>query len=47
VFKYTGDFFLLRAPIIGKWQERAVRLDRNQRQNRIEERMLERNAACL
>jgi len=31
---------------IGEWQERAVRLDRNQRQSRIEERMLERNAAC-
>jgi len=32
---------------IGEWQERAVRLDRNQRQSRIEERMLERNVACL
>jgi len=32
---------------IGKWQERAVRLDRNQRQSRMEERMLERNMACL
>jgi len=32
---------------IGEWQERAVRLDRNQRQSRAEERMLERNAACL
>jgi len=31
---------------IGEWQERAVRLDRNQRQSRIEERMLERNVAC-
>jgi len=31
---------------IGEWQERAVRLDRNQRQSRIEERMLGRNAAC-
>jgi len=31
---------------IGEWQERAVRLDRNQRQSRAEERMLERNAAC-
>jgi len=31
---------------IGKWQERAVRLDRNQRQSRAEERMLERNTAC-
>ena len=30
---------------IGEWQERAVRLDRNQRQSRIEERVLERNAA--
>jgi len=29
---------------IGEWQERAVRLDRNQRQSRVEERMLERNA---
>jgi len=29
---------------IGEWQERAVRLDRNQRQSRAEERMLERNA---
>ena len=25
---------------IGEWQERAVRLDRNQRQSRAEERML-------
>jgi len=32
---------------IGEWQERAVRLDRNQRQSRAEERMLGRNAACL
>ena len=31
---------------IGEWQERAVRVDRNQRQSRIEERMLGRNAAC-
>jgi len=31
---------------IGEWQERAVRLDRNQRQSRIEERMLGRNAVC-
>ena len=31
---------------IGEWQERAVRLDRNQRQSRIEERTLGRNAAC-
>jgi len=29
---------------IGEWQERAVRLDRNQRQSRMEERMLGRNA---
>jgi len=29
---------------IGEWQERAVRLDRNQRQSRIEERILGRNA---
>jgi len=32
---------------IREWQERAVRLDRNQRQSRMEERMLGRNAACL
>jgi len=31
---------------IGEWQERAVRLDRNQRQSRIEERTLGRNAVC-
>jgi len=31
---------------IGEWQERAVRLDRNQRQSRAEERMLGRNAVC-
>ena len=31
---------------IGEWQERAVRLDRNQRQSRAEKRMLGRNAAC-
>jgi len=31
---------------IGEWQERAVRLDRNQRQSRAEERMLGRNVAC-
>jgi len=31
---------------IGEWQERAVRLDRNQRQSRVEKRMLGRNAAC-
>ena len=30
---------------IGEWQERAVRLDRNQRQSRAEQRMLGRNAA--
>ena len=30
---------------IVEWQERAVRLDRNQRQSRAEERMLGRNAA--
>ena len=29
---------------IGEWQERVVRLDRNQRQSRAEEKMLERNA---
>jgi len=31
---------------IGEWQERAVRLDRNQRQSRIEEKILGRNVAC-
>jgi len=31
---------------IREWQKRAVRLDRNQRQSRIEKRMLGRNAAC-
>jgi len=31
---------------IGEWQERAVRLNRNQRQSRAEERVLGRNAAC-
>jgi len=31
---------------IGEWQERAVRLDRNQRQSRAEERVLGRNAVC-
>jgi len=31
---------------IGEWQERAVRLDRNQRQSRVEERVLGRNTAC-
>jgi len=30
---------------IGEWQERAVRLDRNQRQSRAKERILGRNAA--
>jgi len=29
---------------IGEWQERVIRLDRNQRQSRAEERMLGRNA---
>jgi len=32
---------------IGEWQERAVRLDRNQRQSRAEERVLGRNAVYL
>ena len=31
---------------IGEWQERAVRLNRNQRQSRVEERMLRRNIVC-
>jgi len=31
---------------IGEWQERAVRLDRNQRQSRAEGRVLGRNTAC-
>ena len=31
---------------IGEWQERAVRLDKNQRQSRAEKRMLGRNTAC-
>jgi len=31
---------------IGEWQERAVRLNRNQRQSRIEEKMLGRNMIC-
>ena len=31
---------------IGEWQKRAIRLDRNQRQSRTEEKVLERNAAC-
>jgi len=30
---------------IGEWQKRAVRLDRNQKQSRAEERVLERNVA--
>jgi len=30
---------------IEEWQERTVKLDRNQRQSRAEKRMLERNAA--
>jgi len=32
---------------IGEWQKRAVRLDRNQRQSRAKERVLERNTVCL
>ena len=31
---------------IEEWQERSVRLDRNQRQSRAEKRMLERNTVC-
>jgi len=31
---------------IGEWQERAVRLDKNQRQNRAEKRLLEKNTVC-
>jgi len=31
---------------IGEWQERAVRLNRNQRQSRMEEKMLGRNTVC-
>jgi len=31
--------------IIGEWQERVVRLDRNQRQSKAEERMLGKNTA--
>ena len=31
---------------IGEWQERVVRLDRNQKQSRMEERILERNVVC-
>ena len=30
---------------IGEWQERVVRLDRNQRQSKMKERMLGRNTA--
>ena len=33
--------------IIEEWQERAVRLDRNQRQSKAEGRMLERNTVHL
>ena len=33
--------------MIEEWQERTVRLDRNQRQSRAEERMLGRNIVCL
>jgi len=32
---------------IGEWQKRAVQLDKNQRQSRVEERLLRRNAAHL
>jgi len=31
---------------IGEWQEKTVRLDRNQRQSRAKERVLGRNVAC-
>jgi len=31
---------------IGEWQEKAVRLDKNQRQSKMEEKMLERNVVC-
>jgi len=31
---------------IGEWQERVVRLDKNQRQSRVEKRILGRNAVC-
>ena len=31
---------------IGEWQERTVRLDKNQRQNRAEKRLLEKNTVC-
>ena len=33
--------------LIEEWQERSVRLDRNQRQSRAEKRMLGRNMVCL
>jgi len=33
--------------MIEEWQERAVRLDGNQRQSRVEERMLGRNVVYL
>ena len=32
---------------IEEWQERVVKLDRNQRQSRAKERILERNTVCL
>ena len=32
--------------LIEEWQERSVRLDRNQRQSRAEERILEKNIVC-
>ena len=32
---------------IGEWQERAIKLDRNQKQSRAEERLLGRNTICL
>jgi len=31
---------------IGEWQERVVRLDRNQKQSRVEKRLLGRNVVC-
>ena len=31
---------------IEEWQERVVKLNRNQRQSKVEERMLERNVVC-
>ena len=33
--------------MIEEWQERVVRLDRNQRQSKAEERILERNVVYL